>query len=308
VKKRTASGDIATSPPKKTKLNLESKATPFQIESSLALPISADTEEILKTVVLCNRAPLVLAFAVTVMKYTMPEQPLSSRLSLAQAVVSANSRTKAMSLGIETGPSAEDEGWGQGQPTVKVLGREIRVLKRWGYTWKEEGSTDNLPHSLDKETLGHEKMADVNLDESDNMPALWGLDTEALRRLNGPAVAELQGGRNSSLPIFRAESARDYLLKSFRLKKLSEASLNETARIQKLSNSATNKEKCLGLLLGAIDLLCRSWVSTLSREELDRRAWSWYVHVRPEVETGVSGWGQKGLVHLSEIIALRKQT
>ena len=123
VKKRSASGDIATSDPKKNKLGLVPKATPFPIESALTLPISADTDEMSKTVVLTNRAPLVLAFAVTVIKYTMPEQPLSSRLSLAQAVVSANSRTKALSLGIESGQSAEDEGWGQGQHTVKMPGQ-----------------------------------------------------------------------------------------------------------------------------------------------------------------------------------------
>src|SRR3569833_1699031 len=68
----------------------------------------------------------------------MPEQPLSSRLSLAQAVVSANSRSKAVSIGLEKGASADDEGWGEGQPRVRVMGREIAVLKRGGYEWKGE--------------------------------------------------------------------------------------------------------------------------------------------------------------------------
>lgn len=95
-------------------------------------------DKIRQTVVEMNRAPLVLAFAVELLRYTMPEQPPSSRLSLAQAVVSANSRSKAVSLGIQKGPSADEEGWGEGQPRVKVMGREVAVLKRGGYEWKGE--------------------------------------------------------------------------------------------------------------------------------------------------------------------------
>lgn len=67
----------------------------------------------------------------------MPRQPLSSRLSLAQAVVGVNSRRKALSLGIEKGANAEDEGWGQGQPVVRLMGNTIKVMKRWGYEWEE---------------------------------------------------------------------------------------------------------------------------------------------------------------------------
>jgi hypothetical protein len=79
-----------------------------------------------------NRAPLVLAFAVQLLKYTQPDQPLSSRLSLGQAVVSLNSRTKAVSLGLAQGDAAK-EGWGEGQPKVVIMGREVPVLKRGGY-------------------------------------------------------------------------------------------------------------------------------------------------------------------------------
>ncbi len=111
---------------------------PAAIEKSLVLPSVVVAEEELTEIVLdTNRAPLVLAFAVTSLKYTMPRQPLSSRLSLAQAVVGANSRRKAVSLGIERGNSAEDEGWGQGQPVVRVMGNDIRVMKRWGYHCKQ---------------------------------------------------------------------------------------------------------------------------------------------------------------------------
>ncbi|KAK0742453.1 hypothetical protein B0T21DRAFT_382057 [Apiosordaria backusii] len=112
--------------------------TPQELEASLELPICTDEERIKETVIETNRAPLVLAFAVEMLRYTMPEQPLSSRLSLAQAVVSANSRSKAVSLGLDKGPSADQEGYGEGQPRVRVMGREIAVLKRSGYEWKGE--------------------------------------------------------------------------------------------------------------------------------------------------------------------------
>ena len=118
--------------------------TPQELEASLELPLCLDEELIAQTVLETNRAPLVLAFAVELLRHTRPEQPLSSRLSLGQAVVSANSRSKAVSIGLAAkGPSAEEEGLiGSGQPRVKVMGREVPVLKRGGYEWKEEGEAD----------------------------------------------------------------------------------------------------------------------------------------------------------------------
>lgn len=112
--------------------------TPQELEASLSLPLDTDENRIAETAIQTNRAPLVLAFAVELLRHTMPEQPPSSRLSLAQAVVSANSRSKAVSLGLDKGPSADEEGWGEGQPRIKVMGREIAVLKRGGYEWKGE--------------------------------------------------------------------------------------------------------------------------------------------------------------------------
>ncbi len=132
--------DTPASQPKRTTTDVfmtgPVELTPQQLEKSLELPLCMDEERIAETVVETNRAPLVLAFAVELLRYTMPEQPLSSRLSLGQAIVSANSRSKAVSLGLDKGPSADDEGWGEGQPRVKVMGREIAVLKRGGYEWK----------------------------------------------------------------------------------------------------------------------------------------------------------------------------
>jgi len=219
----------------------------------------------------------VLAFGVQLLKYTMPEQPLSSRLSLAQAMVSANSRSKAVYLGLENSKSAEEEGWGEGQPTVTVMGRDIKTMKRWGYQWQNE-----LPSSA--ATLREEQ------------PALWGLDLEALKSSGASKHAT-----GSDLPIHTPQSARAYLLKSFE-------SPPDTTVESKKSTSAKQAQKAdnLGKFLGALDIVYKSWAGTLDAEELDRKAWSWYIRVRPDVPDGVAGWGGKGAVKLADILALRR--
>ncbi|EEH39667.1 hypothetical protein PAAG_01856 [Paracoccidioides lutzii Pb01] len=306
-KKRPHEGD--GSPTKRSKMSdLSSDASSAsQLESALVLPLSTNVDEITSTILLTNRAPLVLAFAVVLLKYTMPEQPLSSRLSLAQAVVSANSRSKAVSLGIETGKSVEDEGWGQGQPTVKVLGREINVLKRWGYSWDEkappEKPTDDLSDKL--ETPKMENNEHISFKDSDTQPALWGLDPEAMRKSNSKAPKSRL--ISPILPIHRPEAARNYLLKSFTFQKPMDSATDTAKKKRSTSDLTSEKEKALALLLGAIDLLCQSWVSVLSQGEMDGRAWSWYVTVRPDIESGITGWGQKGSVHLSKILDLRRK-
>ncbi len=255
-------------------------------------------EDLANTILHTNRAPLVLAFAVTLLKYTMPLQPLSSHLSLAQAVVSMNSKTKAISLGLDKETSAENEGWGQGQPKIRIMGREVRIMKRWGYEWKAKPDGDTIKAEDSQDTVKQEEQA---VDE----PALWGLDLEALRSSNGPLVSGAQGANRSGLPIYNAESARAYLLKSF----ASAPSDQEEPSPKKKSAAAlkAEKERNLAFLLQALDLLYQSWAHVLSRDELDRRAWAWYVSVRPEVEHGVAGWGGKGEVKLSKIIDLRRK-
>ena len=290
--------------------------SPATVEASLALPSSTASErEISTTALYTNRAPLVLAFAVTLLRYTMPSQPLSSCLSLAQAVVSVNSRSKAISLGIEKGNNAEDEGWGQGQPTVKIMGRSIRVMKRWGYDPMEGSAEAGIVKHEDRSVVKPENdvedsQSTVKGDEpsqglSEAEPALWGLDLEALRSANGPLVQSNQ--ETSKLPIYTPQSARAYILKSFASAQSSEP--QPASPKKKTSAAATSavKEKNLGLLLRALDLLYGSWVHVLSSEELDRRAWSWYVAVRPEVENGVAGWGGKGEVKLAQILELRRK-
>ena len=239
-----------------------------------------------------NRAPLCLAFAVTLLKYTMPEQPLSSRLSLAQAVISANSRTKAVNIGLESGKSAEEDGWGQGNPTVKVMGREIRVMKRWDYDWKSEEKNDEPREEIS------------NAKYHCNEPALWGLDLEALKKAqNTAAVSGSTPGAN--MPIYVSQSARAYILRSFG-KVDDQKEKSSSAKKVQASKQAAEKEENLGMLLAALDLLHQSWAPFISVEELDRRSWSWYVKVRPVVESGAAGWGGKGEVKLSAILALRR--
>lgn len=256
---------------------------------------SAREEALESTVLFTNRAPLVLAFAVCVLKYTMPEQPLSSRLSLAQAVVSSNSRTKAAHLGIEDGNPAEEEGWGEGHPTVKVLGREIHVLKRWDYDPKEGAP------SIESQS---KQVAETPHDEENQMPPLWGVDLEAIRaKKTKSTTPDRKPQVNSDLPIFRPESARSYLLKAF-AKPPEEGNLpskKKTAAAHEDEN-----DECLARLLHVIDLVCQSWLPKLEPAELDRRAWSWYIRVRPDVQQGAQGWGEKGQVKLSDILALRR--
>ncbi|KAL3427987.1 hypothetical protein PVAG01_01496 [Phlyctema vagabunda] len=457
-KKRSLTADnnsSAGSPATKRQKSAYELATepqsPQQLEASLALPQpSHDEEAISRTTVYTNRAPLVLAFAVQLLRYTMPEQPGSSRLSLAQAVVSANSNTKARSLGLlPPGSNTDDAGWGAGQPKVKVMGREVYVLKRGGYEWREDGDAeeknikkeqegdivagdvegvkkedaeqtvkvegsepndsgeaeaekwsvsasitskkstfvaraitvsspgqarsmlqDLLSRNQELQTASHNisawRATDPNgrilsgsnddgesgggshilnlLTSSDlsnilvvvsrwyggiflgpdrwrimtqvsrdalsqrlrvtgiiGQEALWGLNLESTE---SPAPGS---GNGIGLPIFQPASARSYILKAFAS---SETESDATAAKKKKKSGAAldrEKEENLGLLLGALDLLFASWVEHVSRDELDRRAWGWYVSVRPDVESGVAGWGGKGNVGLSEILALRRK-
>ncbi len=306
TKKRSLDHTSNGSPAKRKKgSSTEDPLDPSGIEASLALPESnANEEEIRSTILHTNRAPLVLAFAVTLLKYTMPSQPLSSRLSLAQAVVSVNSRTKAVSLGIEKGNSAEEDGWGQGQPKIRIMGRDIRVMKRWGYEWK--GKSEGVVKQEGSESLSSQTTLKQE-DQSGDEPALWGLDLEALRSSNGPVLAGAQGANGSGLPIYNAQSARAYLLKSFASAPSSSSDEVSPKKKKSLAALKDDKGKNLALLLRALDHLYDSWAHVLTRDELDRRAWAWYVAVRPDVEHGVAGWGGKGEVKLEQILNLRRK-
>lgn len=312
VSKKRTNSDLSTAststiPPsvKRAKTSFGAPMDPASFEASLMLPSSDLSASELEGIVLfTNRAPLVLAVAVTVLKYTMPTQPLSSRLSLAQAVCSANSQSKAKYIGIQKGASAEDEGWGEGQPLVTVLNRQIRVMKRWGYTWKEESEikpAEDLVSS--QQTVTGDDTQDTQETIAPDEPALWGVDLEALKKSNGPVTIGARQGSTSELPIYRPESTKAYLLKSFGIKPSADAKPTKPLTGKK---AAEEKERNLGMLLASLDLLCQSWASTLSSEDLDKRAWGWYCSVRPEVKSGVAGWGGKGDVKLADILGLRR--
>ncbi|KAG5959582.1 hypothetical protein E4U58_004937 [Claviceps cyperi] len=417
-----------------------------ELEAALGLPLERDENTIRQTTVVTNRAPLVLAFAVEILRFTMPAQPPSSRLSLGQAVVSANSRSKAVSIGIDRRPpAAREEQIPDGQPKVSVLGRQVAVLKRGGYTWKSAAEqspstttttttttsptspTSTAPAAAAQETAGKGKdvavetgtrtwpasqklsckgstfiahaadlaspslrtslmkglMSDkpdletathnvwalrcsygnsslVQESSSDDGetgagnfllgimreahitntlviltrwyggvmlgPDRWRLmrecvnDALSARRRTCTITGEEAlwgldlGNKMPSLttigmPIHRPEAARNYLLRSFASAVPVKKDGGDGGRETKKTLVALQDEKQanLGRLLGALRLLFESWAGVLSRDELDRRAWSWYVAVRPDVEAGPSGWGAKGELPLSKILNLRRR-
>ncbi|XXG95823.1 hypothetical protein Hte_002094 [Hypoxylon texense] len=443
---------------------------PREFEASFALPVETDENVIANTTLLTNRAPLVLAFAVELLRFTMPAQPPSSRLSLAQAVVSANSRSKAVSIGIEKGPSADEQGWGHGQPRVKVMGREVTVLKRGGYEWKgdeegdehktEEGTVkaESVPSSatetgvsqdvsetptgesprswsasqpvtlkqstfivratkitspsqrqsaiqslfaaipslqgashnawayrvrvptnlFNATTIREESFDDgesgcgdfllKNMRETNAVDtlvvmtrwyggimlgpdrwrimrdclkdalaerlrvtgeqatlgdeAVWGLDLEAMKNKSGTAGSASSRSYEAGvvgMPIHRPEAAKSYLLRSFATRvdnpggaagdaDAAQGSPTKSTPKKKTAKALeVEKEENVARLLGALRLLYESWVGHLSAAELDRRAWGWYVAVRPDVESGPSGWGAKGHLQLASILALRRK-
>lgn len=443
---------------------------PREFEATFALPVETDENVIADTVLLTNRAPLVLAFAVELLRFTMPSQPPSSRLSLAQAVVSANSRSKAVSIGIEKGPNADEQGWGHGQPKVKVMGREVTVLKRGGYEWKgdeeveehkseDEVKAESVPSSatetgisqdvpsqtspgeaprswsasqpvtlkqstfivratkitapsqrqsamqslfaeipslqdashnawayrvkvptnlFNATTVREESFDDgesgcgdfllKNMRETNAVDtlvvmtrwyggimlgpdrwrimrdclkeslanrlrvtgeqvtlgdeAVWGLDLEAMKNKSGTAGSSSSRSYEAGvvgMPIHRPEAAKAYLLRSFATRV--DASSDGTGESEAPQSSTTKstpkkktakaleleKEENVARLLGALRLLYESWAGHLTTTELDRRAWGWYVAVRPDVESGPSGWGAKGHLKLASILALRRK-
>ena len=296
-KSSETSASVPTPSSKRAKPSYGQPLNPADLEASLALPDAERDEHTLRgTVVHTNRAPLVLAFAVTLLKYTMPDQPISSRLSLAQAVTSMNSKNKAIHIGLDHGQAAEDEGWGEGQPIVRIMSRDVRVMKRWGYDWEESRTSIEFTQgtfSSSGTTLVEEPVT--------KKPALWGVDLEALKKTS--SATGLNGTPSSQLPIYTAQSARSYIMKAFDTPKDSKAA---APKKQTVASIAAEKERNLSLVLGALELLYESWAHVLSKEDLDKRAWGWYVRVRPDVASGTAGWGGKGDVKMSDILELRR--
>ncbi|KAF1826418.1 uncharacterized protein K489DRAFT_313021 [Dissoconium aciculare CBS 342.82] len=307
VKKRAAADDNVDAKPavKKRKpadslFETSEELSPAAIEESLILPTSDLSEDGLSDVVLhTNRAPLVLAFVVTLLKHTMPGQPLSSRLSLAQAYVSITSRSRAVSLGIESGKSAEEEGFGDGQPVVTIMGKDIRVIRRYDYDW------NSPPQTTEVKNEPSENEKSVTLPPNNEEPALWALDLEARKSLS-TSISRSEGAGTPNMPIFTPQSARKYLLKSFSSAP-EEASHTPPKKLTAAARSQSNGLN-LGKLLRCLDILYDSWASSLSPTQLNDRTWSWYAKVRPSVEEGVAGWGGKNQLKLADILSLRSRS
>ncbi|KAF5484463.1 Protein IMPACT-A [Colletotrichum siamense] len=437
--------------------SIESEQQSTGQEDALALPVITDEEGLEGVSIYTNRAPVMLAFAIELLRFTMPEQPLSSRLSLAQAVVSINSRSKAASLGFNDS-IPEGVSWGEGQPKVTVMGRSITVLKRGDYharsvhevavptaiatanarltmnapsqmsvdksitgpsrwttstqvtlksstfvarvsTLEQPSQVSGILHSLltsepSLQTATHnawgyrlyqgDRDGDGNGDTregceddgetgcgefilrlmreteatgaivvlsrwyggemlgpdrwrlmrtcviealSDRLrlsqssaghdgAAVWALDLQHLASNPARNSNSSQGhdgcDRSVGVAIHRPESARAYLLKSFASGPSSQGNskggkTGSKSRLAAKEESEAELRQNLGKLLGALRLLFESWAPQISPQEMDRRAWQFYVRVRPDVELGPSGWGAKGWLNLNSILQLRYQ-
>ncbi|KAH6658856.1 hypothetical protein F5X68DRAFT_162245 [Plectosphaerella plurivora] len=415
-------------------------------DEDLQMSVMLDLERVASTRVYTNRAPLLLAFAFVLIRFTMPEQPVSSRLSLSQAVVSSNARSKAVSLGLEGQSSASHSSWTDGQPTVTIMGKRIPVLRRDGdalskaslpifgsdkavpvptapvdgadgaiepvvfSSWSKSEKTSSRGSTFVARIISISDAADgirlvrTLIDAEELKTAShnsWGLRTrnsrtavssatgfvqqseddgetgcgafilgllkdahldnvlvvisrwfggvllgpqrwELMRKCFDGAISEHlrqigQSGADGTVPlwaldvdgmerghkqyssraeivpgavVFRPESARDYLSRSFLSAAPDITTPREAAARRRrvaASQGVSAAEHNMACVLGAIQAVFLSWEGHLSTKELDARAWVWYATVRPHVEAGPSGWGEKGWLELKDILALRRQ-
>lgn len=302
-------GDSQPSPRKKQRLSKDgfSEPEPEELEAALALPSAVtDEDAIVSTVLFTNRAPLLLVFTLVLLEYTMPRQPLSSRLSLAQAQVSQGAKERARDLGIERGALAQEDGWGTGQPIVKVMSKDVRVIRRSGYPlaspMPERSNTQNDLNAVERSIKTEESSLDDQRDPTglepvanddtakneaqkadDGESALWALDLEALKKSNTDVTSSSTSRSGGGLPIYSPHSARSYIVKAFASAesgastKVKAEGPNETStKPKKAKSDARQKEDNLGLLLGALKMLFNSWADSLDSDTLSRRAWTWY--------------------------------
>lgn len=405
------------------------------------------------------RGPLLLVFVVELLRYTMPEQPPSSRLSLAKAFANESLGNKATSTGFTQGMKAAEEGWGSGQPTVTIMGRKVIVLKRGGYDWpgnardqtprqiaataplptsRSEGKQDQLadqtappwsassPVSIKRSVViiratpitapgkrqrilqslftaipsltaakhnvwayrirhsdaldtvmeaafddghagcGHalleamrktdtidtlavmtqwqggitigpylwvmmrscleeiraERLRETGAVTTVRGEAVWGLDLEAMRKRStisamhaGPASYRAGG---IELSVYEPQAVKSYLLRSLAVRVETAGNCDaveaedETTHVPEpnVDGSQTlegEEEQNLAQLTGAIRLLYSSWADHLSNAELDRKAWAWYISVRPDMQNGSLEKGTRGPIKLVDILNLRRK-
>ncbi|GAO46496.1 hypothetical protein SAICODRAFT_4707 [Saitoella complicata NRRL Y-17804] len=202
-----------------------------------------------------NRAPLLLAYTLTLLSRTHPTLSLDSRLSIAQAYISANARSYGRDIGVIEGGGVDEKAEVEGFRKVQVMGRVIAVLGRS----RDEGEEEE------------EEVRALDLDP--NRVGMRDRDGQ-------PAVCEPGG-------------AWGYLARSF-------------------------PGDALGQLLSVLEAVMESWCpdhphdpndlkADQERRDLDRRGYGLYTRIRPNVEYGKAGWGQKGEVQLGDILALRRE-
>ena len=182
-----------------------------------------------------------------------------------------------------------------GQPKIKIMGREVAVMRR------------QTSMSLTEDTQTTVKSEEG----ASSHTAFWGLDLEALRKSNGPLIAGKTSNAQSGPPVHTPKAARAYLLKSMDQINNSEPSIKQEQKSPKTNKNTVaeimaRKEEAAAMVLKAIDTALGSWQDTLTPEELDRRAQSWYAMVRPEVAQGKEGWGQRGSIRLRDILKLKR--
>ncbi|KAI2602281.1 ribosomal protein S5 domain 2-type protein [Hypoxylon sp. NC1633] len=413
------------------------------------------------TTLVTIRGPLLLVFVVELLRYTMPEQPPSSRLSLAKAFANESVGNKATSAGFSQDMRAAEEGWGSGQPTVTIMGRKVIVLKRGGYDWAgnardqtprqmaaaapppasgSESNQDQLAdqpvptwsasspvsikrsvviirttpitapgkrqrilqslftvipgltaakHNVWAYRIGHpdthgahtvieaafddghtgcghalleamrktgtintlavmtqwqggitigsylwvmmrsclEEIRAERLRETGAVTivrgeAVWGLDLEAMRKRStisamhaGPASYRAGG---IDLSVYEPQAVKSYLLRSLAVRVETAGNCDGgevedgTTYLPEPNVDATQplegeEEQNLARLTGAIRLLYSSWADHLSNAELDRKAWAWYISVRPGFQNGSLEKGVRGPVKLVDILNLRRK-
>ncbi|EPS36576.1 hypothetical protein H072_9875 [Dactylellina haptotyla CBS 200.50] len=331
----TSTGETPRSPSKRRKQSSVpsiDSANPQSWEVGLDLPAPTRDETLISGASLTtNRAPLLLAFAVVSLGYTHPWLPMSSRFSLAQGLLELTAASKAKNLGITREDGGKDEELGEGYKRIRVLGKEIPVLRRWDTVGVDTGSVIEVETGAEKQ--GAEQRDDGNSKNSGDVKSTTsaGINPEGSASIVGgehsSTSASTAGERDTSVagsststlapgtgaapvsydgPVYWALSPK--LLSQ----PPAASKQNPSALPIQLPHAAHSylvrsfSAEMLPLLLGALHSVYGSWANSVTPMELDRRGWGWYCRVRPSVEDGPEGWGGKGFVKLEDVLALRK--
>ncbi|KAF3204099.1 hypothetical protein TWF192_006773 [Orbilia oligospora] len=298
---------------------------PQSWETGLDLPPPIRDENLISiTTIITNRAPLLLAFTIVSLTYTHPWLPASSRFSLAQGLLDLTASSKAKSIGITRPDDAKNDTVEEGYKKLKVLSKEIPILRRWDTPSTSTTTSFQTETSLQKQGVSHKpdkppsddvKSTSIDLgpsasaagDVSPSHPSSSSPSPSVLpvSRTAGTAAGSSTSARYPNEPIYWSLSP------SLLSQPPTASKLNPSALPIHLPHAAHSyltrsfSQDKLPLLLGALHLLYESWVNALDAVDLDRKSWNWYCSIRPTVEDGPEGWGGKGPVKLKDILSLR---